>query len=444
MTNEKIDVLNREDFIDKLVNLTQLMAQTKRGCCFGINGAWGSGKSFVLDKFEKKISQLQSETTVDNLFYVFHYDCWKFDYYDEPSIAIISSMLDSANRELSFLSPKVDSVLRASWNTAKKELVKIASELCKNKVGIDLVELVEDTLKQSRDSAEKDFDALYGFKRALEETREGIKKIAENKTVLIIVDELDRCLPEYSIKVLERLHHIFVDLDNVIVIVSVDKKQLEHSINGIYGKIDADIYLRKFISFKIDLNNGIVEGYCQKFFTYYGMFTIPEQDIPTIEEFFRNILQGLDMRTQERIFRKAEIIHSIIHEEELFESSVMAFEIFFLTLALLTKTKQIGWFCDLYEKIADMNNLAKETGLSVEYCQMLQKYAKSSIYSQPGQNGILVVRHTFEGKLFFWIANMFGTYADKICQNYYFEEPATDIVNFIHRFSEYANIIDCD
>ena len=43
------------------------------------------------------------------------------------------------------------------------------------------------------------------------------------KAVVIMVDELDRCLPEYTIKVSERLHHIFTDLKNVIVFVSMDK-----------------------------------------------------------------------------------------------------------------------------------------------------------------------------------------------------------------------------
>lgn len=445
MKDKKIDVLSRKDFIEKLVNLTQLMARTRRGCCFGINGVWGSGKSFVLEKFEKKISLLQSETTADNLFYVFHYDCWKFDYYDEPSIAIISAMLDSANRELSFFSPKTESVLKSSWVTAKKELSKIAGELCKNKIGIDLVELAEDTLKQSNDSSEKDFDSLYGFKKALEETRKGIKKIAENKTVLVVVDELDRCLPEYSIKVLERLHHIFFNLDNVIVIVSMDKKQLEHSIKGIYGEIDTDVYLRKFITFKMDLDNGTVGGYCQKFYSYFNMFFIPEQEFLKIEDFFCKILQGLDMRTQEQIFHKAEIIHSIVSDELVFESSVMAFEILFLTLALLTKTKQTNWFCDLYQNVMDQETSALGNGLPFEYCQMLKEFVNSAICSSSTRpDGTLVINPTFEGKLFFWMANMSGTYADNICQNYYFQEPVSDIVNFIHRFSEYVDIIDCD
>mgnify|MGYP003533024634 FL=1 len=45
-----------------------------------------------------------------------------------------------------------------------------------------------------------------------------------------MVDELDRCLPEYSIKVLERLHHLTENTDNVITVLSMDKSQLEKSV----------------------------------------------------------------------------------------------------------------------------------------------------------------------------------------------------------------------
>ena len=41
---------------------------------------------------------------------------------------------------------------------------------------------------------------------------------AKDKTIIFVVDELDRCLPEYSIKVLERLHHVFEKTSNIQVI----------------------------------------------------------------------------------------------------------------------------------------------------------------------------------------------------------------------------------
>lgn len=40
-----------------------------------------------------------------------------------------------------------------------------------------------------------------------------------------MVDELDRCLPSYAIKVLERIHHVFNELENVVVIIAMEKNK---------------------------------------------------------------------------------------------------------------------------------------------------------------------------------------------------------------------------
>ena len=94
----KSDLLNREDFINKLQLLVDMLADKKQGCCFGIDGIWGSGKTFVLKMLEEQLKIVQSEQTADNKYYVFNYDCWKYDYYDEPAIAIIASILDATDR----------------------------------------------------------------------------------------------------------------------------------------------------------------------------------------------------------------------------------------------------------------------------------------------------------------------------------------------------------
>ena len=71
---EKLDVLNRQEFIDTLLQLVGGLADKQQGCCFGIEGVWGSGKSFVIEKFEEQLKDIQSEETCDNKYFVFHYD----------------------------------------------------------------------------------------------------------------------------------------------------------------------------------------------------------------------------------------------------------------------------------------------------------------------------------------------------------------------------------
>ena len=115
---EKIDVLGRDSFVNNVKRVVDIISDSKKGCCFSINGKWGSGKSFVLELLEKELKIWQSEETCDNKYLVFHYDCWKYDYYDEPIISIVSSMLEETKKELQLLR-NVDTDTKNVWKQLK-------------------------------------------------------------------------------------------------------------------------------------------------------------------------------------------------------------------------------------------------------------------------------------------------------------------------------------
>lgn len=437
---KKVDVLNRDSFIIKLKTLIEIMSDNKQGCCFALNGAWGSGKSFVLEKLEEKLKKQLDNETEESKYYVFHYDCWKYDYYEEPAVAIIAAMIDATDEELKLFSEGVETAMEVSLKTARKLLGAVASELCKNKIGIDLVEIASEAVEEQQEADIDDFDSLYGFKRALENTRKNIQKIAQDKTVLIVVDELDRCLPEYAIKVLERLHHIFVDLENIIVLVSMDKNQLEHSIQGIYGNIDVDIYLRKFISFKVDLDNGNASNYSEKYYSYFKMFNILKGQETEVEKILSDILTKLSMRDQERIFRKAELIHQIIKEDDISDFSIMLFEILFLTVAFRTKSTDLEWL----SKIRWSADSDKRKQLGMEYYNKLAEYEKENSCEVQSFHGKYYIQKGLSGKTFFLLSALYNEYNNGYCSKYQCTEITKEMVEVIHRFALLVDIIDSD
>lgn len=443
MNSEKLDVLNRDEFIQNLLDICNMLSDKKEGCCFAIDGAWGSGKSFVLEKFEKQISEILSEETANDKFIVFHYDCWKYDYYEEPLIAIVAAMLDTIKEEQRLLPEDVGDAVKLSLRTAVAVLEAMTKEYYKNKIGIDLVAVAHTVLKEHDESKVDNFDVLYAFKRALEETRKGMKKIATDKTMVIIVDELDRCLPEYAIKVLERLHHVFVDIDNVIVIISMDKSQLEHSVKEIYGNINVDNYLRKFISFKISLDNGTLKGYAEKFSSYFSMFEYTEDEHAEIEKFFSDILVNMDMRTVEHIFRKAEIIHNIVNITGIRDCSIMTFEILFLTVSFRLGNKDLKWLIKAVE--ASVTTECKKK-LGKDYFGMLAEYVDEGINRCSVRFGNKGMYDTVIGKTLFWIANVYDEYKKELgeCGGYFYSSEVSQHVELIHRFVKLIDYIEVD
>jgi hypothetical protein len=73
--------------------------------------------------------------------------------------------------------------------------------------------------------------------------------------VYIIIDELDRCRPDFALETLERIKHIF-HVKNVKFILVYSETVLMSMINNRYGqKIDAQKYLTKFVERKYLFDN---------------------------------------------------------------------------------------------------------------------------------------------------------------------------------------------
>ena len=330
VVNKKIDILNRDEVIEDLFDIVQSASKNQAYCSFAIEGTWGVGKTFVLEGLEEKLEMEMNEDTFDNRYFVFHYNCWKYDYYEEPAIAIISALKDKVDDE-SF--KELQGIVKDSWEVARTAINGMAKEFVKNKIGIDLVQVCEDVKNatEERHEREKEFDSLFAFNRTLNSVREQIRKLANYKTVVIVVDELDRCMPTYAIKTLERLHHMFEGIDNILLIIAVDSNQLEQSIREIYGEtVDTERYLKKFISFKYKIGRGETQkSVMEKFADYFESFSKCSDVDETLAEFFQ--LSELDIRTIEELMEKCKLVHGLVCNQEV-SNSVLLYEIICIVL----------------------------------------------------------------------------------------------------------------
>lgn len=68
--------------------------------------------------------------------------------------------------------------------------------------------------------------------------------------LIVIVDELDRCRPDYAIRILEEIKHFF-DVPGVVFVLAVHGDQLLASVEAVYGSsFDARSYMLRFFSRK--------------------------------------------------------------------------------------------------------------------------------------------------------------------------------------------------
>ena len=247
------DKIGREEIVDKICGLVGSLKKDKN-FCLAINGAWGSGKSFVLGLIEEKLSKKQE-------YIIIKYDAWENTFYSDPLIAILSCVIDGIEEKL-YLVERTEEKVKKAAKTGVNTLAKLSTKIEKLKAVIEGIKTIIKDFHNPIDTA-----ALGDFKsyqRLLKTTKEILSEITqageyrEKQTKLVIlVDEIDRCLPDEQLKILERLHHLF-DVKNCAVIVTMNQICVAETVKTIYG-IDGYEYLRKFFNFTFRLDTSANE-----------------------------------------------------------------------------------------------------------------------------------------------------------------------------------------
>ena len=88
--------------------------------------------------------------------------------------------------------------------------------------------------------------SIAEFRRELIRVLQGPMLAKRRLPLFVLVDELDRCRPNYAVSLLERMKHLF-EIDDVVFVMATDTSQLQHSIRALYGSgFDSSRYLFRF------------------------------------------------------------------------------------------------------------------------------------------------------------------------------------------------------
>lgn len=342
MNKNKLDTIGRDEIIENILSIIESVSLNKGNTTFAIDGDWGAGKTFILEKLENKLSEIQSEETADNRYFVIHYNSWKYDYYDEPLIAIVSAMINALDENKVINDSKLRSATKEVFKQIGVSLLDIGNGLFKKFTKVDLKEKISKATENTKEILNKTsetiketnkYDVYFDFKNVLSQLKEGLNNLSKNYTIIFAVDELDRCLPEYAIKVLERLHHLTEDVDNIVTIVSIDKNKLKKSISNYFGysEQETSIYLKKFIKFSVNIDKGISKDNIKdKYKDYLDLFEnqLFKNDNIDFLKFFNILFTNIDVREQEILMEKIKLVHELVNNETC-DKSLMYLEMIF-------------------------------------------------------------------------------------------------------------------
>lgn len=337
------DKLNRSKHI---IPLTTLLSNVGNEDSFvmTVSAPYGGGKTFFVKMWQNYLKEQNGHTL--------YYNAWENDFSINPLASFISCF-----SELDDVDPKLKDKVKALTTAAQKitltkipEIcVRLLGALCKKYLDIEAQELY-DTAKISAefvDEAEKEVGklsakakimianekelryAIADFKKKLKElitSFERTNKRISGKLV-IFIDDLDRCRPDYAITFLEYIKHLF-SIPNCNFVLSVDEDQLISTIEKVYGSKNAEGFLSKIIDFDFNLPYpGSVREFIELAIKKLNwesdnIFSSPYQDIDMKEIFILMFeplvkLLSLTMRDIEHVLQDLNIIYRSIELEQL-------------------------------------------------------------------------------------------------------------------------------
>lgn len=237
----------------------------------GLYGDWGSGKSSVLKILEKTLEQNDDSTAVIT------FDGWAYESFDDAKMSLISGIVDKIlscrNWEEKVLTcgknlkDKILSMRSLMWslkNFAVPTIKAFSTD------GISLIPILLSLIKEGKfdSSSEEITNYLKGFTspikqvddyKVVHEFRDDFTKLIEAtklKRIVILVDDLDRCLSRHIIDTLEVIK-LFLNVPKTAFVIAADEGIVANAISQEYGTIGSqdskdkrDIgknYMEKFI-----------------------------------------------------------------------------------------------------------------------------------------------------------------------------------------------------
>lgn len=214
-----------------------------------IDGGWGTGKT----EFCHKLINLMQENEAHHLIYV---DAFKADHADEPLMTVLAeiiNILPDEEAKNGFISKALPTVRYGVKTLAKAGIAHLLRQ--------DAADIVNGFDKEIQKAADKAIDAsvqsiLKDHVKAeqnLKSLQTSLAEIAAQKSIVLFIDELDRCRPDFAVDMLEIIKHTF-DVEGVSFVLITNTQQLKASINHCYGQtVDAQRYLDKFVKFTFTL-----------------------------------------------------------------------------------------------------------------------------------------------------------------------------------------------
>ncbi|MBQ0167115.1 MAG: hypothetical protein KBT02_08415 [Treponema sp.] len=251
---------------ERIFKVSQLLDHVNEATSICLDGKWGSGKTFFVKELQflldslnpfseckhESIENLAGKPELTQTYATVYFDAWENDLHNDPLLSLLYIIARQFSLEYKWEKFDFDSAIKQVIGTLVSSIPFLGKtidvkELMNGKYVNDLM----DTIKKEN-NLQKEIIEFFSKLSAERGDR-----------ILIIIDELDRCRPDYAIQLLERIKH-YMSCEQITFLFAMNENELEYIVKQYYGQeFNATGYLDKFFDLRLNLPEVPIETYLQ-------------------------------------------------------------------------------------------------------------------------------------------------------------------------------------
>lgn len=243
----KVDLLNNEAIAKTIVSL--IKDSKEQPISIGIHGDWGAGKSSILEMVENEVKM--STTESGNKYACIRFNGWKHQGFEDSKVALMSSIISELEKKEK-LGAKAGEILKKlwgniNWMSIAKTAGKTALGLATGTAPLTLLSSTMDILKSTVTTEEGiagAIESIGGYlkdanitedtssNKKFSEFQENFNELLADASIeklIVLIDDLDRCLPEVAINTLEAVR-LFMFTEKTAFVIAADEGMIRYAV----------------------------------------------------------------------------------------------------------------------------------------------------------------------------------------------------------------------
>ena len=219
--------------------LTSAIFETDPHFTIGIFGKWGSGKTTLL----KKIRHLLESSYPEKVLTVF-FDAWRYQREEHMLLPILDTLLEHLKRE------------ETHWHELSSKLKRLTSSMATAMtLKLPFLEIDGKSAFKQWQADEQARSDYFGWLSELQKALDDLRSDDHDRRIVILIDDLDRCLPPKVVEVLESIK-VMLDVPGFIFVLALDELVVEQAVQSYYGQnqsVPSKDYIKKLVQVEFRL-----------------------------------------------------------------------------------------------------------------------------------------------------------------------------------------------